>query len=95
LVETSQKIPSRDEASLRPTPIVDVVGAASRVFDERSGKRRRIALDPAPGTRTYTCAQKVLDSADAVIDVPPSMVSNQLQSNRLEQNSAPQFTNSG
>jgi hypothetical protein len=64
LVETSQKIPVKDEASLRPCSSVGVQFAASRVCDELAA----LALDAPPGTLTYTCAQKVIDSADAVID---------------------------
>jgi len=43
---------------------VGVQFAASRVCDELAA----LALDAPPGTLTYTCAQKVIDSADAVID---------------------------
>jgi len=41
--------------------------AASRVCDERSGKRRRTALDSAPGSHRIT-GYVSLDKADAVID---------------------------
>jgi hypothetical protein len=39
--------------------------AASRVCDERPGKNRRSALDPAPASHTLLVS---LDSADAFID---------------------------
>ena len=39
--------------------------AASRVCDERSGKNRRTALDPAPASQTLLVS---LDFADAFID---------------------------
>ncbi|HEX5483636.1 MAG TPA: hypothetical protein VFZ08_13515, partial [Terriglobia bacterium] len=42
--------------------------AASRVCDERCGRKRRTALDPAPGTRPPECLSISLDNADAVID---------------------------
>jgi hypothetical protein len=52
LVGTSLKESSKDEAlekapALRPVSMVDVLGAASRVFDELAA----LALDPAPSTR--------------------------------------------
>ncbi|MGH9359217.1 MAG: hypothetical protein ACRD1O_08600, partial [Terriglobia bacterium] len=54
---------------LRPHSRVGAPFAASRVSDERSGSKRRTALDPAPGTRRRTCPEKLLDNADAIIDV--------------------------
>jgi hypothetical protein len=40
--------------------------AASRVCDERSGKNRRTALDPAPASQALLVS---LDFADAFIDI--------------------------
>ena len=60
LVGKSRKESSKVEAlkkasELRPHLSVSVPGAASRVFDKRPDKRRRGALDSAPGTQPEKC----------------------------------------
>ena len=81
MVGTSLKNPLRTKPWKKhqcfvPGPAWGVLGAASRVCDERSDKKRRTALDPAPSTRRRSVPKRVLDNADDIIDAPPAVMLN-------------------
>ena len=68
LGQTQQRNPAKDEASLWAIFVAIPFGQAVRSVkgpEERSDKKRRTALDPAPGFGTVLVC---LDNADVVID---------------------------